>query len=110
MKPGELAGDLPPARAYRDHGIALHGHLAEETQRTGCEPKFGHRDVAVEHASIGSFGGMDAQLEVALIKDEFVILLTDAKAGVEQGGAEGAHGGSDGEEELHGRGFLVQVW
>jgi hypothetical protein len=53
---------------------------------------------------------MDAQLEVALIEDELVILLADAKAGVEQGGAEGAHGGSDGEEELHGRGFLVQGW
>jgi hypothetical protein len=64
----------------------------------------------MDHASIGSVGGMDAQFEVALIEDEFVILLADAKTGVEQGGAEGAHGGSDGEEELHGRGFLVQGW
>jgi len=64
----------------------------------------------MDHASIGLFGSMDAQLEVALIKDEFVILLADAKTGVEQSGAEGAHGESDGEEELHGRGFLVQGW
>jgi hypothetical protein len=50
---------------------------------------------------------MDAQLEVTLIEDELVILLADAKTGVEQGGAESAHGGSDGEEELHGRRFFV---
>jgi hypothetical protein len=107
VKPPELAADLPPARANPDHGIALHGHLAKETQRTGYEPKFGHRDVAVKHASIGLFGGMDAQLKVALIEDELVIFLADAKTGVEQSGAESAHGGSGGEEELHGGRFLV---
>jgi hypothetical protein len=53
---------------------------------------------------------MDAQLEIALIEDELVILLADAKTGVEQGGAECAHGGSGGEEELHGRRFLVAGW
>jgi hypothetical protein len=53
---------------------------------------------------------MDAQLEVALIEDELVILLADAKAGVEQGGAESANGGSGGEEELHGGRILVAGW
>jgi hypothetical protein len=50
---------------------------------------------------------MDAQLKVALIEDELVIFLADAKTGVEQSGAESAHGGSGGEEELHGGRFLV---
>ena len=72
-------------------GIAFHGYLAEKPKGARHEPEFGYGDVAADRPARCLGQGLHAEAVVALIKDQFVVLVTDAETGIEQCGAEGAH-------------------
>jgi len=91
MEPLKVAGDPTAGSTDPDHGIALHGHLAEKPKGARHEPEFGYGDVAADRPARCLGQGLHAEAVVALIKDQFVVLVTDAETGIEQCGAEGAH-------------------